>query len=106
MDKGHQKRSAGGPPAGVPASKRSGGLDDNPDLDALIDEQFANEDVDDFDPDCIEEGPDIDLGEAGRNWMRPPVAADFNPSTTNLGTPCSSVHWLQRTCAASSRTAC
>lgn len=56
------------------------------DLENLIDEQFGGDDADDFDPDSIEEGMDIDLGEAGRNWERPALAADFNPNTTNLGT--------------------
>lgn len=74
------KRPNGGAPYGGPPRKRGPGADD--DIDDLIADFVDDEDVDDMQP--PEEAEEVDLGEAGRNWVRPPVA-DFNPASTSIG---------------------
>eukprot|EP00195_Chlamydomonas_chlamydogama_P002057 CAMPEP_0202920478 /NCGR_PEP_ID=MMETSP1392-20130828/76878_1 /ASSEMBLY_ACC=CAM_ASM_000868 /TAXON_ID=225041 /ORGANISM="Chlamydomonas chlamydogama, Strain SAG 11-48b" /LENGTH=1079 /DNA_ID=CAMNT_0049613975 /DNA_START=162 /DNA_END=3401 /DNA_ORIENTATION=+ len=63
-----------------PPRKRGPGAEDDDDLiNSFLDD-------DDVDPDLIQppdEAMEVDLGEAGRNWTRPPVEA-FNPSTTKI----------------------
>ncbi len=43
-----------------------------------------------------DEAEEVDLGEAGRNWMRPAVSADFDPKTSPLGRYSFSVQGLKR----------
>lgn len=62
---------AGGPPRKRPAN----------DIDDMIDD-FADEDVEvALQP--PDEDVEVELGEAGRNWMRPPVEP-FDPATTSI----------------------
>lgn len=49
------------------------------DMDDIIDD-FCDDEL----PQPPEEGVDVDLGEAGRNWMRPPVP-EFNPAKDSIG---------------------
>lgn len=57
---------------------------------APTEEDFINDALDDFDcdPDNVmmppDEAEEVDLGEAGRNWMRPEVQ-EFDPNATPLG---------------------
>lgn len=50
--------------------------DELDDMDFIEDDPFA----------APEPAEDVELGEAGRNWVRPPVE-DFDPQTTPLGEP-------------------
>ncbi|KAL6749067.1 DNA polymerase delta subunit one [Haematococcus lacustris] len=80
------KRPSGGVPSGGgPASKRSGsgrpsGPNDD-EMDYIMEEQFGDEDMEG--PSPCEAGGEVDLGEAGRNWVRPPVA-EFNPAKSSI----------------------
>ncbi|KAJ9506485.1 hypothetical protein QJQ45_019412 [Haematococcus lacustris] len=80
------KRPSGGVPSGGgPASKRSGsgrpsGPNDD-EMDYIMEEQFGDEDMEG--PSPCEAGWEVDLGEAGRNWVRPPVA-EFNPAKSSI----------------------
>lgn len=66
-----------------PPPKRGPGppLDD---FDDLIEEDFLEDDVPSLpEPHDLDEGLDVDLSHAGRNWLRPPAAA-INPATDPL----------------------
>ncbi len=78
------RRAQAGPSSGsahAQAGKKRG---------APTEEDFINDALDDFDcdPDNVmmppDEAEEVDLGEAGRNWMRPEVA-EFDPNATPLG---------------------
>lgn len=69
----------GGPGGGGPAKRPSRPADD----DDIMDVDDMLDDMDDGMQQPPEEGAEIDLGEAGRNWMRPPVK-EFDPKTTSL----------------------
>jgi DNA polymerase delta subunit 1 len=71
------KRSSGGD--GGPPRKRQ----------AQDDDGFMEPDIDDFlEDEDFQQPPDesveVELGEAGRNWERPPVEP-FDPKTTSIG---------------------
>ena len=76
------KRPPSGPHSG-PAPKR-GPASGRDEIDDLIEDE-ANWDEEDaavLQP--PEEEMEVDLGEAGRNWMRPPVAP-IDPKTQSVG---------------------
>ena len=87
----------GGPPAKRAvniANHASNGINTGPGAgggeDDLIEEQLAAEaevDYEDQDVRMVEEDLDVELGEAGRNWERPPVPP-HNPQATSLGGHC------------------
>ena len=69
----------GGSSSGAPPRKRGPATEE----DDLIDEA-----MDDFEIDVPmqppEEGDEVEIGEAGRNWERPAVP-DFDPNTSSIG---------------------
>jgi hypothetical protein len=84
MERGKRPGGPPGPGSGAPGGpprKRGPAYDD----DDAIDDFLADQDDDQMElmqpPD---EAEDVDLGEAGRNWVRPAVA-DFDPATTSVG---------------------
>jgi hypothetical protein len=72
----HGKRSA--PARPMPPAKRPATAEDD-----LIEEQFDDDEYDAAAPPPAD-AEDIELGEAGRNWCRPPAAA-VDPSKDGLG---------------------
>jgi hypothetical protein len=85
---GFGKRTAAGPPgpSGPPAKR--GPVSDFDDLLDEAEEFFNDDDVPEaYMPDADESAggaPDPDLCEAGRNWLRPPVAS-LQPACDALG---------------------
>ncbi len=63
--------------AGAPHPPTPDELDD---MDFIEDDPFA----------APEPAEDVELGEAGRNWVRPPLE-EFDPQTTPLGEPASTL---------------
>lgn len=78
MDGKRPAQQQGGPPA-----KRG---PSNPDFDDdMYDDDLAGDDIAATLPDDLDEA-DPELGEAGRNWKRPPVAP-LDPQKDSLGMP-------------------
>lgn len=76
----HHKRPAGDS-GGAPGRKRGPGAEEDDMIDDPMDDLDMLEDMEQPQP---PEDEDVDLGEAGRNWVRPEVPA-FDPATTALG---------------------
>jgi DNA polymerase delta subunit 1 len=81
---GQVKRPPGGQGDG-PAPKRPSYNANGPDEDEFLDEDpIFDQDFDDCLGGPPEPSEEPELGEAGRNWERPPVEP-FNPASTSLG---------------------
>ena len=70
-----------GASSGPPSKRQNGGPDDG---DARF-ESFEL-DAEDMDERLMEEDLEVDIGEAGRNWERPP-APDLDPITDSISEP-------------------
>eukprot|EP00955_Chlamydomonas_euryale_P045801 353241-Chlamydomonas_euryale.AAC.8 len=99
---GAQGSGSGSGPGGGPPHKRGPGMTEE---DMIIADA-----MDDFDPDedamqpPDEDAAEVDLGEAGRNWMRPAVP-EFDPRQASLGTN-GSMHTRMQAVCTRARRAC